>query len=121
MSEDKALEHSQQKSLGEIAAGLALVAAISVAIVIGAAIYLIAFGNYSANWQKVLFANIATIVGVPLAAAFSFSLVVFLRQTSGPVEFKGLGFSFQGASGQVVMWVLCFLALVSSIKLLWVP
>jgi hypothetical protein len=49
----------------------------------------------------------------------AFLLVVFLRQTEGPFEFKGLGFEFNAASGQVAMWVVCFLAIVGAIKLLW--
>jgi len=49
----------------------------------------------------------------------AFSHVVFLRQTDGPIEFNGLGFEFKGASGQVAMWVVCFLAIAGAIKFLW--
>ena len=58
-------------------------------------------------------------VGLPAAATVSFILVVLLRQTEGPVEFEGLGFKFQGAAGQVAMWMVCFLAFASAIKLVW--
>jgi len=61
----------------------------------------------------------AAIVGLPAAAAVSFVIVVFLRQADGPIEFKGLGFEFKGASGQVAMWVICFLAIAGAIKLCW--
>ena len=53
--------------------------------------------------------NFAAIVGLPVAAVFAVFLVVVLQQTSGPVKFEGLGFKFEGTSGQVVLWMLCFL------------
>ncbi len=66
--------------------------------------------------------NFAAIVGLPLAAIGSFIVVVFLEHTTdGPLEFEGFGFKFKGASGPVVLWVLCFLAIAGMIKLLWVP
>jgi hypothetical protein len=61
----------------------------------------------------------SAIIGLPASAAVSFILVVFLRQTDGPIEFEGLGFKFKGAAGQVAMWVVCFLAFAGTIKLLW--
>ena len=63
--------------------------------------------------------NFAAIVGLPFAAVFSIFLVVMLQQTSGPVKFEGLGFQFEGTSGQVVLWVFCFLSITGAIKLLW--
>ena len=57
---------------------------------------------------------------VPMSALGSLCLVLLLRLSSGPLEFKALGFEFRGASGQVVLWVVCFIALILSIKLLWV-
>jgi hypothetical protein len=45
---------------------------------------------------------------------------MFLEQTSGPIEFEGLGFKFKGASGPVVLWVFCFLAIAGAIKLVWI-
>ena len=53
--------------------------------------------------SEILKAHYAAIVGIPAAAAVSFILVVFLRQTEGPIGFEGLGFKFEGAAGQVVM------------------
>jgi hypothetical protein len=49
----------------------------------------------------------------------AFAIVVFLRQTDGPIEFEGLGFKFKGAAGQVVMWVISFSAIAGAIKLVW--
>jgi hypothetical protein len=69
--------------------------------------------------QDILKAHFAAIVGLPAGAAVSFILVVLLRQTDGPICFEGLSFKFKGASGQVAMWVLCFLAFAGAIRLCW--
>ncbi len=71
------------------------------------------------EWPLILREHFAAILGLPSAAAVAFVIVVFLRQTDGPIEFEGLGFKFQGAAGQVVMWVFCFLAIAGAIKLCW--
>jgi predicted neutral ceramidase superfamily lipid hydrolase len=65
--------------------------------------------------------HFAAVVGLPISAVFCVFLVVVLQQTSGPVKFEGLGFKFEGTSGQVVLWVLCFLAVAVAIKLVWNP
>ena len=65
--------------------------------------------------------HFAAIVGLPTAAVFSAFLVVVLQQASGPVKFWGLGFKFEGTSGQVVLWIFCFLSVAAAIKLLWNP
>ena len=59
------------------------------------------------------------LVGLPAAAFASTFIILILKITEGPIEFSGLGFNFKGASGQVVLWVFCYLAIVGSIKLLW--
>ncbi|NUU40368.1 hypothetical protein [Tardiphaga robiniae] len=71
------------------------------------------------KWESMLETHFAAIVGLPGAAAAAFALVVFLRQTDGPIEFEFLGFKFKGASGQVAMWVICFWAIAGAIKLVW--
>jgi len=32
-------------------------------------------------------------------------VVILLRFSAGPIEFKGFGFEFRGAAGQVVFWI----------------
>jgi hypothetical protein len=72
------------------------------------------------SWLLALIQNhFAALMGVPMAALMSMCVVILLRYTAGPIKFKALGFEFEGASGQIVFWVLCFLAIVSAIKLLW--
>ena len=63
--------------------------------------------------------HVRAIVGLPMAAASAFCVVVTLEATSGKIEFKVLGFEFKGASGPVVLWVLCFLVFVLSLRVLW--
>lgn len=63
--------------------------------------------------------NFIVIIGLPLGVLLALFIVLFLEQTQGPIEFKGLGFEFKGASGPVVLWVLCYLVIVISFKLLW--
>jgi hypothetical protein len=63
--------------------------------------------------------HFAALVGIPMSALIAMCVVILLRFSAGPIEFKGLGFEFRGASGQVVFWIFCFLAIVSGLKLLW--
>ena len=39
--------------------------------------------------------------------------------TGDKLSFSALGFKFEGASGPVVLWVLCFLAITLAIFTLW--
>ena len=71
------------------------------------------------EWQSILHDHFAAVVGLPLAAIAAFVLVIFLRQAEGPVEFEGLGLKLKGAAGQVVLWILCFLAMAAAIKFCW--
>lgn len=60
------------------------------------------------------------LVGLP-AAAFLATFIILLLQIvrKQPIEFEVLGLKFKGSSGEVVLWVLVYLSLVVSIKLLW--
>ena len=73
-----------------------------------------------ANWLiKLTRSNYAALVGVPMSAVTAFCIVSLLKVTSGPIEFEALGFKFRGASGPIVLWVLCFLAIVVAFRVLW--
>jgi uncharacterized membrane protein YjgN (DUF898 family) len=69
--------------------------------------------------ERIVEKQFAVVVGLPLAAALAALIVIGLRHTEGPIKFKGLGFEFEGTSGQVVLWVVCFLAIAGAIRLLW--
>ena len=73
-----------------------------------------------ANWLiKLTQSNYAALVGVPMSAVTAFCIVSLLKVTNGPIEFEALGFKFRGASGPIVLWVLCFLAIVVAFRVLW--
>ena len=63
--------------------------------------------------------HIAATIGLPMAALLSAFIVVALRHSEGPIKFEGLGMKFEGASGQVILWVICFLSIAAAIRLLW--
>jgi hypothetical protein len=63
--------------------------------------------------------HLAVFLGLPQAAAVSFAIVVFLRQTDGPFEFKILGLEAKGSSGQVIMRVFTFLAMTGAMRAVW--
>jgi hypothetical protein len=46
-------------------------------------------------------------------------IVLYLEAKSGLIEFEGFGFKFRGASGEIILWVICFLAIMAAIKALW--
>jgi hypothetical protein len=63
--------------------------------------------------------NFPAIIGLPFAFIAAFVVVALFRQGSAPIEFTGLGLSFKGASGEIILWILCFLAISGSIRMLW--
>jgi hypothetical protein len=63
--------------------------------------------------------HFAATVGLPFAALAAICLVVILEINAGRIEMRGLGFTFRGAAGPIIMWIFCFLAIVSAIKLVW--
>ena len=72
------------------------------------------------QYAKLMLDHFPALVGLPMAAIASFMLVTFLRQRSGEgIRFKALSFEFDGPSGEVVLWILCFLTITICIKLLW--
>jgi hypothetical protein len=72
------------------------------------------------NWfTRVLETQFAATVGVPLSVVSAACLVLLLKATMGPIEFEALGFKFRGASAPIVLWIFCFLAIISGMKLLW--
>ena len=70
-------------------------------------------------WQQVGKEHFLATVGLTGFSITSFGVVVFLRQTDGPIEFEAWGLKFSGAAGQVVLWTFCVLSLSLCAKLLW--
>jgi hypothetical protein len=71
-------------------------------------------------WMMEIFrTHPGAVLGLPMAALAALCIVLFLEAKSGQIEFEGFGFKFRGASGEIILWVICFLAIVAAIKALW--
>jgi len=68
---------------------------------------------------QILEKHFAAALGVPLSAISSACIVLLLKATTGPIEFEGMGFKFRAASGPIILWILCFLAMILGVYLLW--
>jgi hypothetical protein len=88
---------------------------------IGGVFLLLFIGSsfYDKRFNDILYDHLAAAIGVPLSALTALTLVLALEQASGDVVFEAWGLKFKGASGPIVMWVLCFLALIAGVKALW--
>ena len=72
-------------------------------------------GTGEKQMDDLVLTHYPTVVGLPSAAAAALFIVLVLKAAAGPIEFEALGFKFRGASGPVVLWVMCFLAIVLAI------
>ncbi|HHG3620482.1 TPA: hypothetical protein ACPV0G_000754 [Vibrio parahaemolyticus] len=57
-------------------------------------------------------------VGLPISGVIALALVLALEQKAENIKFKAIGFEFEGAAGQIILWVITFLAMVLAIKTL---
>jgi hypothetical protein len=73
-------------------------------------------GSWVAEMAKTHF---AAVIGLPFIALLAFFIVIILEFSFGTIQFEGLGFKFRGASGPIVLWALCFLAITVAVRLLW--
>ena len=84
-------------------------------------IYQSLYGDaFPKNWfLQMVQQHPASTIGIGISAVSAFFIVAVLELTTGSVQFEVLGFRFHGAAGQVVLWILCFLAMVFATWLLW--
>ena len=75
--------------------------------------------DYRSRLVSLIFTQAPAAIGVPFCGAIAMFVVLMLRTTQGPIEFEAIGFKFRGASGPIVMWVICFLAAIAATRLLW--
>ena len=61
----------------------------------------------------------AVFLTVPCAGFAALILVVCLDQAYGTINFSIFQLKFEGASGQIILWILVYLSMILSIKLLW--
>jgi hypothetical protein len=116
------VEESSERSIRKVASWIAVIGtSIFAGYFFCFLIYQSAWGSASAtNWfTRVLEAQFAASVGVPLSAISAACIVLLLKATTGPIEFEALGFKFRGASGPIVLWIFCFLAVIAGMKMLW--
>jgi hypothetical protein len=113
-NKDKALENRLTNALAPIFVFTGVLAVIG-----GVAIFIISMISVSETTHTLLLQRAPAIFGLPIAVLVSFFIVSLLKQTSGPIEFTGSGLEFKGTSGQVVLWLMCFLGIALMIKLLW--
>lgn len=69
----------------------------------------------SRRWRDL---NIASSSGCRFRSWSRFAIVALFKIAEGPVKFHGPGFNFEGASGEIVMWFICFAILALTIGLL---
>ena len=46
-------------------------------------------------------------------------VTLILRISTGPLEFEMAGVKFKGGAAPIVFWIICFLSIVLSIRMLW--
>jgi hypothetical protein len=99
---------------------LAWVAAALIALFSAYIFYIMAQRGYESKvWLPIAQKHFPVVVGLPMAAITSLFIVLVLEYVSGKIEFEIPGVKFKGAAGQIIFWIICFLTIVSSIKLLW--
>lgn len=79
----------------------------------------IRYGVTADMMRRITESHFQAVFGQPTAAIASLLAVIVLRSTAGPIEFEVFQFKFHGASGPIVFWILCFLAFVTGLKVLW--
>jgi len=117
--------HGLEKELAELSPrvrrfvdGLAIAA--GVGFIASYLSFLVYWSWSDRSWMlPIIKQHFAATVGGPCSAFAALLIVLLLRYTAGPIEMKGLGFEFKGAAGPVILWLFCFLAMVSGIRMLW--
>ena len=130
MTKDRQTDHQQtssQANPGAFSRETAVQAVLKQVILVGFVAFFIAYFGYllwdilNEGWiLKEIQQNFAATVVMAFAALVALFVVLLLQYSAGHIEFEVPGFKFRGASGPVVLWVLCFLAITAAIKFLWV-
>jgi hypothetical protein len=84
------------------------------------AVLIVVIGFTSPNYFLVSVRHFPAVVGLPMAGVASLFIVMVCKIVSGEkLAFSALGFKFEGASGPIALWVMCFLAMTLAIFMLW--
>jgi len=78
-------------------------------------------GRQTVSWfTAIMERHFAATIAVPLSAVTAACVVILFGATSGGnLTFSLLGFKFEGASGPITLWLVCFLAMIFAVRLLW--
>jgi hypothetical protein len=95
--------------------GIALVSLMGLALLI-AALWL---NRSDKALSDLVTKNFAAIAGPPFAFVASFVVVALFRQGESAVDFEAFKVKLKGAAGEIILWLLCFVAISGSITLLW--
>ena len=84
------------------------------------AFYWIMFGisiiyGFRLYYDDPLHPSFLPIVFVCFSVVTEFIVVLTINFVVGEIKFKAPGFEFEGASGPIVLWIVCFLAIVLSL------
>ena len=82
-------------------------------------IYIIMRGDHVDKIVLLIFQQPAVFIVAPGCIMLALLIVLLLRNIGGPIEFEAMAFKFRGASGPIVMWIFCYLALIFATKFLW--
>lgn len=95
-------------------------------VVLGLICFIIYLAFLTSSWfweggwvNQLFFEHYVFFVGLPFAGFLAYFIVGTLEHVRGQIELEALGIKFKGASGPIIMWVIVYMALVLSIKMVW--
>jgi hypothetical protein len=75
---------------------------------------------WTGGWINSLFQDhYVFFVGLPFSGFLAYFIVGTLENVRGNIEFEAFGIKFKGASGPIIMWVIVYMSIVLSIKMVW--
>lgn len=73
----------------------------------------------SKTWQAFVLANFELVIGMPMAAALAFCIVmIFYGSFEGPLKMRIGVLEIEGPAGPILLWVVCFVVVVWGIYVL---
>ena len=71
-------------------------------------------------FNKIMQQHFAAVVGMPGIAALAFLIVITFEARFDAIEMEFFGIMrFKGASGPIVLWVLCVITMACCVRMLW--
>ena len=103
----------------KIFATWAVVVVMTIASLAALGLALRLFYSEPSLYRDVMIDHVRAMIGIPIAAAGAFCVLLVFEARAGQIEFEALGFRFRGGAGPAVIWVFAFLAIAGAIRLLW--